>query len=78
MPEEYWYITANLVAPDNVSTLRVVLVEKDGKLTMFPWDYNLSFGAYQHNLEEVYKEIEGVNEATRMINLPILNPIKEN
>ena len=54
------------------------LYEENGVLTMIPWDYNLSFGAYQHDLEEVYKEIEGVNEATRMINLPILNPIKEN
>ena len=51
------------------------LYEQSGKLIMIPWDYNLSFGSYEHYLED-FSSTAKINETTRTINLPILSPIK--
>ncbi len=40
------------------------LYEKDGQLTMLPWDYNLAFGGFQ-----------GGSDATSMVNYPIDSPV---
>ena len=40
------------------------LYEKDGKLSMIPWDYNLAFGGFQNS-----------GNATAMINYPIDSPV---
>ena len=51
------------------------LYEQNGILTMIPWDYNLSFGAYMHTIEEDYTYLPDVN--THIVNIPILNPINK-
>ena len=40
------------------------LYEKDGKMEMIPWDYNLAFGTFQ-----------GSSDATSLINYPIDTPV---
>ncbi len=40
------------------------LYEKDGKLTMLPWDYNLAFGGFH-----------GGNDSTSTVNYPIDSPV---
>lgn len=40
------------------------LYEKDGKLSMIPWDYNLAFGGFQ-----------GAQDATALVNYPIDTPV---
>lgn len=40
------------------------LYEKDGKLSMIPWDYNLAFGGFQ-----------GAKDASSMVNYPIDTPV---
>ncbi len=40
------------------------LYEKDGKLSMLPWDYNLAFGGFQ-----------GGSDATSAVNFPIDTPV---
>ncbi len=40
------------------------LYEKDGQLTMLPWDYNLAFGGFQ-----------GGSDATSAVNYPIDSPV---
>ncbi len=40
------------------------LYEKDGQLTMLPWDYNLAFGGFQ-----------GGSDATSTVNYPIDSPV---
>lgn len=40
------------------------LYEKDGQLSMLPWDYNLAFGGFQSN-----------NDTTELVNYPIDTPV---
>lgn len=40
------------------------LYEKDGRLSMLPWDYNLAFGGFQ-----------GAQDATALVNYPIDTPV---
>lgn len=40
------------------------LYEKDGKMGMIPWDYNLAFGAFEHT-----------SNATELVNDPIDSPV---
>ncbi|HBL40854.1 MAG TPA: spore coat protein CotH, partial [Ruminococcaceae bacterium] len=40
------------------------LYEKDGKMSMIPWDYNLAFGGFQ-----------GAGNATSLVNYPIDSPV---
>lgn len=40
------------------------LYEKDGQLSMIPWDYNLAFGGFQ-----------GADDATALVNYPIDTPV---
>ena len=40
------------------------LYEKDGKMSMIPWDYNLAFGGFQ-----------GSKDATALVNYPIDSPV---
>ncbi len=40
------------------------LYEKDGQLSMIPWDYNLAFGGFQ-----------GAQDATALVNYPIDTPV---
>lgn len=42
------------------------LYEKDGKLSMIPWDYNLAFGGFEHG---------SGGSATDMVNYPIDSPV---
>lgn len=42
------------------------LYEKDGRLSMIPWDYNLAFGSFQDNIS-----------ATALVNFPIDTPVSD-
>lgn len=52
------------------------LYEKDGCLSMIPWDYNLSFGGdiYGKLGNERLEDIK-IDEATNMVNASMLNPV---
>jgi spore coat protein CotH len=45
------------------------LYEKDGRLSMIPWDYNLAFGGMSG------RGMAGASDATSMINYPIDDPL---
>lgn len=52
------------------------LYEDNGQLSMLPWDYNLSFGAFNMRMGSAEtSEIQGIDEATQMVNMPIDTPL---
>lgn len=52
------------------------LYEQSGKLTLLPWDYNLSFGSYPHTVNKDYTY--DLDDATNMVNISMLKPLNEN
>ena len=51
------------------------LYENDGKLSMLPWDYNLSFGGFLGGLGEQKTGNAGGNDATSLLNTGIDTPL---
>ena len=51
------------------------LYENDGKLSMLPWDYNLSFGGFMGGLGEQKTGNAGGNDATSLLNTGIDTPL---
>ncbi len=51
------------------------LYEKDGRLSMLPWDYNLAFGGFKGIQDEEYKGDVSKSVTHRIINLDIDNPL---
>jgi spore coat protein CotH len=49
------------------------LYEKDGKMTMLPWDYNLAFGGFSGGGGS---SGEGTDTATQMVNMSIDEPLQ--
>lgn len=51
------------------------LYEKNGKLSMLPWDYNLGFGGFKGIKDEYYKGDMSKSIAHRIVNLDIDEPL---
>lgn len=51
------------------------LYEKDGKLSMLPWDYNLAFGGYKGIPDNYYKGDMSKSVTHRIVNLDIDDPL---
>ena len=51
------------------------LYERDGKLSMLPWDYNLAFGGFGGGMGGGFGEAEGGSNATSLLNTGIDTPL---